>query len=228
MEKPSGEFFATLGQYVYQYIDEQGIVYYTGKGNGDRCYAHVIEKGFNPDHCRIVARNLERFEDKKDWQSFLLESYLIATLNPDGNSVSGHYKECFVMASLSSMFTTFKSDQYDMFEALPSWYVENYDTFRGRLREVNLNATTAFFLSNARNKMYMMWWWNPNSEEPVKVTFEINLPDGDTLKGQKSTMKKWLKENGYDKVHDDGKVQKFAVFAPSIDEVITLFKEFMS
>jgi hypothetical protein len=226
--KPTSEFFATLGQYVYQYIDDEGKVYYTGKGNGDRCYAHVADKGFNPEHCQIVARNLEKFEDKKDWQSFLLESYLIATLNPDGNSVSGHYKECFTMASLSSMFTTFKSDQYDMFEALPSWYVENYDTFRGRLREVNLNATTAFFLSNARNKMYMMWWWSPNSEDPIKVTFEVNLPDGETLKSQKETMRKWLKENGYDKVHDDGKVQKFAVFAQDIDAVIVLFKEFMS
>ncbi len=228
MEKPTLEFFATLGQYVYQYIDSEGKVYYTGKGNGDRCYAHVADKGFDPEQCYILAKNLEKFEDKKDWQSFLLESYLIATLNPDGNSVSGHYKECFVMASLSSMFTNYKNDQYDMFETLPSWYVDNYDTFRGRLREVNLNASTAFFLSNARNKMYMMWWWNPNSEDPVKVTFEINLPDGESLTAQKKQMKEWLKVNGYSKTHDDGKVQKFAVFASSIGDVITLFKEFMS
>jgi hypothetical protein len=228
MEKPTLEFFATLGQYVYQYIDSDGKVYYTGKGNGDRCYAHVTNKEFNPEHCYIVARNLEKFEDKKDWQSFLLESYLIATQNPDGNSVSGHYKECFVMTSLSSMFTNFKSDQYDMFESLPQWYIDNYDTFRGRLREVNLNATTAFFLSNARNKMYMMWWWNPNSEDPVKVTFEINLPDGDSLSSQKETMKKWLATNGHKKVHDDGKVQKFAIFVDNINGVVSLFKEFMS
>lgn len=228
MEKPTLEFFATLGQYVYQYIDSDGKVYYTGKGNGDRCYAHVTNKEFNPEHCYIVARNLEKFEDKKDWQSFLLESFLIATQNPDGNSVSGHYKECFVMASLSSMFTNFKSDQYDMFESLPQWYIDNYDTFRGRLREVNLNATTAFFLSNARNKMYMMWWWNPNSYDPIKVTFEINLPDGDGLTAQKATMKKWLAENGHKKIHDDGKVQKFAIFVDNIDGVVSLFKEFMS
>ena len=227
MEKPSGEFFATLGQYVYQYKDERGV-YYTGKGNGDRCYAHVAEKGFDPEQCYIVARNLERFEDKKDWQSFLLESYLISTLNPDGNSVAGHYKECFVMASLSSMFKNYVSDQYDMFETLPEWYVEHYDTFRGKLREVNLNATTAFFLSNARNKMYMMWWWSPNSTDPIKITFEINLPDGDALKNQKATMKKWLKENGYEKSHDDGKVQKFCVFAEEIEQVVALFEEFMS
>lgn len=228
MEKPTIEFFATLGQYVYQYIDSNGKVYYTGKGNGDRCYAHVADKGFDPEHCHIVARNLEKFEQKKDWQSFLLESYLISTLNPDGNSVSGHYKECFVMASLSSMFTTYKSEQYDMFETFPQWYVDNYDVFRGKLREVKLNATTAFFLSNARSKMYMMWWWNPENSDPTKVTFEINLPSGKELTNQKATMTQWLSKNGHDSVHDDGKEQKVAIFVDTIDEVITLFKEFMS
>jgi len=49
MEKPSFEFFATLGQYVYQYIDSEGKAYYTGKGNGDRCWAHVVEKGLIPN-----------------------------------------------------------------------------------------------------------------------------------------------------------------------------------
>ena len=228
MEKPTLEFFATLGQYVYQYIDSNGKVYYTGKGNGDRCYAHVADKGFDPEHCHIVARNLEKFEQKKDWQSFLLESYLISTLNPDGNSVSGHYKECFVMASLSSMFTTYKSEQYDMFETFPQWYVENYDVFRGKLREVKLNASTAFFLSNARSKMYMMWWWSPETVDPIKVTFEINLPSGKELTTQKATMTQWLEKNGYTSVHDDGKEQKIAIFVDTIDEVITLFKEFMS
>ena len=228
MEKPSSEFFATLGQYVYQYIDSDGKAYYTGKGNGDRCWAHVVERGFDPEHCHIVARNLEKFEDKKDWQSFLLESYLIASQNPDGNSVAGHYKECFIMASLSSMFKTFVSEQHDMFENLPEWYTVNYDTFRGRLREIKITDSTVFFLSSARNKMYMMWYWDPKSSDPVKVTFEINLPDGEALTAQKKQMKEWLKTNGYNKLHEDGKVQKFAVFADSIDEVVGLFQEFMS
>lgn len=228
MEKPSLEFFATLGQYVYQYIDPEGNVYYTGKGNGDRCWAHVVEKDYDPDHLHIVARNLEKFDLKKDGASFLLESYFISTLNPDGNSVSGHYKECFIMASLSSIFGNYQADQYDMFESMPSWYIENYDTFRGRLREVKLNATTAFFLSNARNKMYMMWWWNPTSEDPIKVTFEVNSPVGEELDGNMKKLKQWLKSEGYQKTHADGKDQKVAIHAENIESVISLFKEFMS
>ena len=132
------------------------------------------------------------------------------------------------MASLSSMFKTFVSEQHDMFETLPDWYTINYDTFRGRLREIKITDSTVFFLSSARNKMYMMWYWDPKSSDPVKVTFEINLPDGEALTAQKKQMKEWLKTNGYTKLHEEGKVQKFAVFADSIDEVVGLFQEFMS
>ena len=73
-----------------------------------------------------------------------------------------------------------------------------------------------------------MWWWSPKSDDPIKVTFEINLPDGDALSSQKETMKKWLKQNGHNKVHDDGKIQKFAIFVDTIEDMQTLFKEFMS
>ena len=230
MNKPSGEFFSQLGQYVYQYIDRDTLKsYYTGKGNGDRCWAHVVDKGFNPEDCFIVARNLENFENKQDWQSFLLESYLITTQNPEDNSVAGHYKECFIMASLSSMFSEFENEQYDNFAALPEWYVDNYDSFRTRVREVNINATTTFVLSSARNQMYMMFYWNPTSiEEPTKVTFEINLPDGDRLEAVKGNLTKWLAKNNHKKPFADGKVQKLAVNVGSIEEVVTLWNEFWS
>lgn len=230
MQKPTFNFFETLGQYVYQYIDKDTLKpYYTGKGNGDRCWAHVIDKGFNPADCYIVARNLEKFEDKQDWQSFLLESYLISTHDPENNSVSGHYKECFVMASLSSLFAEYESNQYDNFATLPDWYVENYDFFRNRVREVKINATTTFVLSNARNQMYMMFYWNPTDvDAPTKVTFEMNLPEGERLNEVKSKLTKWLASNGYKKPFADGKVQKLAIEVESIDSVVTLWNEFWS
>jgi hypothetical protein len=231
MDKPSSEFFSTLGQYVYQYVNRDTLKpYYTGKGNGDRCWAHVIDKGFDPNDCFIVARNLEKFEDKQDWQSFLLESYLIYVNAPENNSVSGHYKECFVMASLSSIFSEYESDRYDNFSALPEWYVDNYDVlFKGRVREVKINAESTFLLSSARNQLYMMFYWYPTKvDDAIKVTFEVSLPDGEKLEAVKEKLRVWLKKAGYKDVFDDGKVQKLAVNVSEIDDVIKLWNDFWS
>jgi len=229
MRKPTSEFFLSLGQYVYQYIDRDTLKpYYTGKGNLDRCWAHVNEKSFDPEDCFIVSKNLERFENKKDWQSFLLESYLITTHEPESNLVSGHYKECFIMTSLSSMFSEFENDQYDNFAVLPDWYLNNYESFRNRVREIKINATTTFVLSNARNQMYMMFYWNPTDvQQPTKVTFEINS-EGTKLDSIKNNLTKWLAKNNHKKPFADGKVQKLAVNVDSIDDVISLWNEFWS
>ncbi len=225
--KPTSEFFATLGQYVYKYIDNEGKLLYVGKGNGDRCLAHLKNKGFTLEHCYIVARNLESFRDKKDGESFLLESYLIATENPETNSVSGHYKECFIMKPLSSMFSEFQTDQYDNFGALPEWFTVNYPVFKGKLREIKINSTSTFFLSSARNNMYMMWYWSTvESNEPVKVTFEFNAQEG-KLDAMKDQMKKWLKAGGYAKTFADGKETKMAINVPNITAVVELFEAFM-
>jgi hypothetical protein len=225
--KPSSEFFATLGQYVYKYIDTKGKLLYVGKGNGDRCLAHLEDKGYSIEHCYIVARNLEKFNGKKDGESFLLESYLIANEMPEANSVSGHYKECFIMKPLSSMFSEFQSDQYDNFENLPEWFMLNYAVFKGKLREIKINSTSTFFLSSARNNMYMMWYWSTvESNEPIKVTFEFNAQD-DKLEAMKKQMKQWLKDGGYTKTFADGKDSKMAVNVENIDALIGLFEAFM-
>lgn len=236
MEKPSFAFFESLGQYVYQYIDRDTLrPFYTGKGNLDRCWAHVVEKNFDPEDCFIVARNLEKFENKKDWQSFLLESYLISTHDPENNSVSGHYKECFVMASLSSMFTEFESDQYDNFESLPNWYVDNYDMFRGRVREVRINSTATFVFSNARNQMYTMFTWYPQNEESIRVSFEIapNIASDETkLASYKKNIINWLKSEGYKEVSPEGsgeiRNRKLSVNVDSIEGVLKLWQNFWS
>ena len=86
--KPSLEFFETLGQYIYNYVNECDEVIYVGKGVSDRCLAHLKDKGYRIEQCKIVARNLEKFNDKP---SLLLESFLINQLNPSDNVVAGHY-----------------------------------------------------------------------------------------------------------------------------------------
>lgn len=222
--KPTLEFFETLGQYIYQYVDN-GKVLYIGKGVGDRCLAHLKDKGYDIDHCYIVARNLEKFKDKP---SLLLESYLINLQNPFDNIVAGHYKECFELASLSSMFSDFKSDQFDNFEKFPDWYVDNYQSvFKGCIAKIEIRSSSILTISAPRNSMYMMWYWSP-SEEIIKVTFEINQGDDQKLEIIKNKMFDWLSINGYNEPFPDGKRQKLAVNCDNIDEVIKLFKKFMS
>lgn len=228
MDKPSGEFFTTLGQYVYAYMTPDGTYQYIGKGNGDRCWSHTIDKGLDPENCFIVARNLDDFDEgKQDWQSFLLESYLIQKHQPTHNSVAGHYKENFEMASLSSMFQEFTANQHDNFECLPEWYVENYEVFRGKLREMKITSGNTFLLSNARAATYMMFYIDPTSQDSIKVTFEVNQ-SGDKLEHTKSQLTEWLDSEGYNEVLPDGKKQKFAVMVDGVDAVIKLFDAFMS
>ena len=102
---------------------------YVGKGVGDRCLAHLKEKGYKLEDCVIVARNLEKFNlDKKD-ASFVLESYLIATTTPADNKVSGHYKECFIMADLSKLFGEYVDSQRNMFQELSDLILLNPEIF---------------------------------------------------------------------------------------------------
>jgi hypothetical protein len=223
--KPTAEFFQTLGQYVYQYKDSEESIYYTGKGNGDRCLSHVKDKDFDMNECYIIARNLEKFENKKDWQSFLLESFLISKDNPDVNSVSGHYKECFVQSKLLDICAEWQNNQYDNFEKFPDWYIKHYDTFRGKVRELKINQTTTFLISNARNATYLMFWWYPNLNNSIKVTFEINQSD-DRLETTKESLIKWLGSIGHKKVHRESNLKKVTIDLGTIEEVVGLFETF--
>ena len=222
--KPSLAFFETLGQYVYKYANDVGLTIYVGKGVGDRCLAHLKDKGYSIDNCYIVARNLEKFIDKP---SLLLESFLINKIEPRDNMVAGHYKECFGVTSLSSMFSEFKSDQFDNFEQFPEWYVSNYQVFKGKLRAFNISTGNIWVQSPGRNSIYMQWYWYPTEEE-VKVTFEVAYGEDQKVETIKNKIIDWLSENGYNESFPDGKKQKLAVNCENIDAVVELFKKFMS
>jgi len=233
MEKPSGAFFETLGQYVYAYVDpDSGEWYYVGKGNSDRCWSHVESKGFDPDHIHIVAKDLDRFFEKSDWQSFLLESYLIATIKPAHNSVAGHYQECFEMASLSSYFESYQAEQHDNFEAFPEWYVENYDIIRGNVGSLIINGNSFFFKSNAKNTLYMSWSYLPTSTEPVRVQIEISNRLNETKFAEmRKGVVNFLTDEGYDPQDETEKGTKtklVTVYCDDMDEVIELFRKFVS
>lgn len=127
------DFWETLGQYVYGYVDKNNKFVYIGKGNRNRAMSHIKNKDYDLDDLMIIARNLERFRnDKQDLQSFILESFLINKHDPVDNSVAGHHKECFIMAKFSELFDGYLKNKHDNFKELPEWYVQNYDKIGGR------------------------------------------------------------------------------------------------
>ena len=101
-----------------------------------------------------ILKNLEKFKtEKKDVQSFLLESFLISKNNPRDNSVAGHYKECFIMAKFSELFEEFKKDQHDNFETMPEWYTDNYEKFAGRLNVIVIKSGNHLMEFSTRQQM---------------------------------------------------------------------------
>lgn len=230
----SAEFFRTLGQYVYAYIVD-GEWKYVGKGNGNRSVQHIKTKGYNIDDLYIVAKNLEKYENKQDWQSFLLESFLISTNNPYDNSVSGHYKECFVMTKFSEMFTEFKDSQYDNFAELPTWYLENYSRLKNRIGVLAFKKENVYIEGNTKNSMAMSFYVDAINHEVTQVKISIwgGAAGEIQLESYGQKLLAFLNEIGYsdDQISQVGSRNNHRVFQideTDIQNVLNVFDQFMS
>jgi hypothetical protein len=224
------EFWRSLGQYVYAYIIN-GIPIYIGKGNRDRARQHVKNKNYSLDDLYILARNLENFEvqKKQDWQAFLLESYLISIHNPTDNKVSGHYKECFKMAKFSELFTEYKSNQNDNFEALPEWYVSNYAKFKGRLNVIEIKSDQIILTAVTREQIQPSIWVSSKGE--IK-SFRFTIwTDADKAQFRRAQLEKFLDSCGIEAEYlvKTGNREIYEVQKElTVDDVINIFEDFMS
>lgn len=170
-------FWDSLGQYVYGYVKPgtTSEYVYIGKGNGNRAITHTKTKNYSSENLIIIARNLEKFRDEKqDLQSFIIESFLISLHNPIDNSVSGHYKECFVMAKFSELFDEYTKDQYDNFETLPDWFTDNYSKFAGRLNVFSVKSHLHSIEFQTRQQMQILLEVNTDGSVSLRVAIWAN------------------------------------------------------
>lgn len=174
----------------------------------------------------IVARNLERFEDKDDWQSFLLESFLIWKDQPEDNKVAGHYKDCFIMAKFSELFNQYQAAKFDNFEMLPEWYTNNYEKLKGRLNVMTVKSDNIYIETNTREKFQLSFYVD-NSGNPYNCTFSIWIGKGD-LKQKESELKLFLESCGYSEFEKVGKRNTYQFEPESIEEIINVVDSFMS
>ena len=235
MQIGSGEFFQTLGQYVYAYIPPGGNLLtatYSGKGNGNRGISHIKTKGYDINDLYIVARNLERFDPliKQDSQSFLLESFLIALINPEDNKVAGHYKECFVMSRFTTLFKEFQDRQHDSFAEFPQWYIENYEKLKGNIGTLTIKSETIQVWGQTRNSIAMSFYVNPITDEVTQCEFSIWNGAKVDVQAQCAELVKILADMGYDAQETGNRKEhkKVQIDETDIQKVIDLFYEFMS
>lgn len=231
-------FLESLGDYVYCYrgkdgthlpLQDNGSETYIGKGRGNRCLIHLTTKNYNIDDLWIIASNLNRFNlDKKD-ASFVLESFLIATLQPKDNIVSGHYKDCFTMAKFSELFNVYKASQRDNFEFLPEWYTSNYTKLKGRINILTIKSDTIYVELSTMEQMQPSFY--VNADGAVKQ-FRFNVwAEGDKFDTRLNQLLTFLNSCGImtNEVERTGARNTYEIKRElSIDEIINIIDQFFS
>jgi hypothetical protein len=229
-------FWDSLGKYVYGYKDAEGNWEYIGKGTGRRIKSHVKSKELDLDNAWIIARNLEDFEGKTDSHSFSIESLLIEIYNPALNSVSGHYKENFVMASLKGLFGDYVSGELNYHYEMVDCLERHRDKLENLVSYTQSNNNGYTIRSGTRNGHSVHMDFS-DGEYVISVT--VASPRGSTIE-QDRARAKTLHENivkglgddyPYEVIDQGGSANKAGVTSFGVEDeesMVSYFLELLS
>ena len=221
MNKPPLAFFEPMEYYVYWY-EKASEIYYVGKGINDRCWHHVVEKGYDPADLHIVARNLTERE------AFLLESYLIFTHQPRDNKVSGKHQERFVMASIAGLFDSYSAGLRNMHTEMHEFMTE-HDLYN--LVSLTTSRSGSFLLQTPTKKSFWLSLIVSTETPEFVVRFATNKPSEfdsllerlDERLGSEYELQTKESLKGTDSDLPANHVQ---VVVESAEEAVSFFKEF--
>ena len=161
--KPSAEFFNTLGNYVYSWW-EGDVCRYVGKGVGDRCWAHVTEKEYDPNEMdlKIEAKELT------DRETLILESYLIKERDPKDNKVAGHHADNFLVGSVNNLYADWKAQQRHGFQELHAFTEDKLELIAELKMSVEANPSMYYIETNSlggKRYVYAKHTWKNKFDE---------------------------------------------------------------
>jgi hypothetical protein len=128
-ESIPGEFWDTLGKYVYGYKGAGDQWKYIGKGTGSRVFSHTKTKGYDIEDAWIIACNLEEFDNGDDPSCHSLETLLISLYQPEDNAVAGRYQENIIMTSLRGLITQYQDEQRNNHFEVAELILRHQDSF---------------------------------------------------------------------------------------------------
>lgn len=195
MKKFSERARKLLKYYVYLYIDPRdGVVFYVGKGRGNRCFQHLKDVREGDKAARIADIRKSRQEPiievlkygLTEQQALLVEATAIDLLEVDNltNGVRGHGCRVGSRAGVEQLMATLSASPIKIDPKHPAVLINITKTHRYGMTPAELYDVTrsawVVSLSNAERADYAMAIYRGVIREVYRIA--AWLPDGSTLR----------------------------------------------
>ena len=134
------------------------------------------------------------------------------------------------MAKWSELFNEFQASMYDNFEALPTWYVENYEKIKGKVGVVTIKSDVFYLESKTLNKVQFSWYTNTDGSTK-SVKFQVWNTDENESEVKRQQIYSFCESMGidHDEVELTGTRQSYEIKKElDVDQVMEIFINFVS